>query len=358
MSISDLLSRIILNSKMSNLKAFIKKDTKNTRVLERIRDSISDIEYIRDKSEIISESDSISAKRIIYIEDGDGELIEKCPGTLYSRCCNYYVIKNIINCPMVCSYCYLQTFLNQDYITVYTDIDSIICSLEKKSKELGRIRIGTGEYSDSFALEAETGYTEFLTQYCQDKPGITMEFKTKYAGIEPFPNKRGNIIYGVTFEPEIIRDEEEENTSSIQDRIGFLQRAIEKNNKVALHFDPIIFTDDCFSLYEQLIRGISKHIEEKHIAYISLGCMRFSKGLINNLLDKFPKSRILQGEYILCRDTKYRYPREIRVSIFKNILKMIRKRYKNAPVYLCMENKTVWSMVYKEYGSFSDSLFS
>jgi len=337
------------------IKAYIKKGTGNSPVLQRIMQGVPDFEYIDDKSQITGIKDN---SRILYVEDGDGELIEKCPGTLYSKCCNYYVIKNIINCPMACSYCYLQTFLNQDYITVYSNIESILTSLDKKAEQMGKIRIGTGEYSDSLALEAQTGYTEFLTDYCQDKPCITMEFKTKYTGIDPFINKTGNIIYGVTLEPEEIRQEEERGTGSIRERIDLLIKAIDMNCKVAMHFDPVLFTMDYRELYNSLIEEIYKKIAEKYIAYISLGCMRFSRGLPGSVINKFPASRILQGEYVLCIDSKYRYPREIRVQIFRCILEMIRKRYKHAPVYLCMENKLVWSQVYKNWPSCSDILFT
>ena len=40
-----------------------------------------------------------------------GEFLKKCPGSDGQVCCNYFVINFASNCPMDCSYCYLQEYL-------------------------------------------------------------------------------------------------------------------------------------------------------------------------------------------------------------------------------------------------------
>lgn len=338
---------------MNELKVYIQENTNSSTILSRIKNSVPLVQTIKDRQamEKVSLCKENADDIIIYAEDGCGCLVEKCPGTMFSLCCNYYVIKNIINCPMRCSYCYLQTFVNNNYITIHTNADIVIKQLEGLLERKGRLRVGTGEYSDSMVLENITGWTELLTDFGQNKKNLQIEFKTKYTHIGPYHNSAGNIIYGVTLEPESVRKKEQKHTSSIAERINYLEKAVDNNNKVAIHFDPVIYSENIKEEYENLIFDLSRHIKERSIEYISMGCMRFSKGLVNHLLSKHLKTDILKGEFVLCPDMKYRYPREMRVFIFRLLSDMLRKFYKAVPLYLCMEDKITWDLVFKEHSS-------
>ncbi|NIO07104.1 MAG: hypothetical protein GTO40_03580, partial [Deltaproteobacteria bacterium] len=50
-------------------------------------------------------------KKRLLLTRHKGEFLKKCPGTEGSVCCNYFVINFASNCPMDCSYCYLQDYL-------------------------------------------------------------------------------------------------------------------------------------------------------------------------------------------------------------------------------------------------------
>ena len=49
-----------------------------------------------------------AAKKKLYLAKHKGEFLKKCPGSEGQVCCNYFVINFASNCPMDCSYCYLQ----------------------------------------------------------------------------------------------------------------------------------------------------------------------------------------------------------------------------------------------------------
>ncbi len=53
-----------------------------------------------------------SAKKKLYLAKHKGEFFKKCPGSEGQVCCNYFVINFASNCPMDCSYCYLQEYLS------------------------------------------------------------------------------------------------------------------------------------------------------------------------------------------------------------------------------------------------------
>ena len=52
-----------------------------------------------------------AAKKRLFLTRYKGEFLKKCPGSDGQVCCNYFVINFASNCPMDCSYCYLQEYL-------------------------------------------------------------------------------------------------------------------------------------------------------------------------------------------------------------------------------------------------------
>jgi len=332
---------------------FVKQGTSPSPVLRRLLEQADCVRYVTGREEVASVAEGTT----LFAQDGLGDLVEKCPGTQFAKCCNYYVIKNIVNCPMRCSYCYLHTFSQDDFITVNCDINRIYRALTTMSKTRS-LRVGTGEYSDSMALEAYTGYTRLLTDFAAHHPHILFEFKTKYTRAAPYANPGAAIIYGVTLEPQDTIDREEQGTASLAERIDFLCRAAEKNNQVALHFDPIVDLPGALRAGRKTMDDISRRISQEAVAYISLGGFRYSKGFAAVLLARYPGSRLLNGEFVRCRDHKYRYPREKRVHLFRQWVAMIRTVYPKAPVYLCMENAWVWQRVFHDMPSFSSHLFT
>jgi hypothetical protein len=52
-----------------------------------------------------------AAKKRLFLTRQKGEFLKKCPGSDGQVCCNYFVINFASNCPMDCSYCYLQEYL-------------------------------------------------------------------------------------------------------------------------------------------------------------------------------------------------------------------------------------------------------
>jgi spore photoproduct lyase len=74
--------------------------------------------------------------------------------------------------------------------------------------------------------------------------------------------------------------------------------------------------------------------------------------------NRFPGSRLLTGEQVLCRDGKLRYFQPLRVEMYRQMLGWIRREAPTVNVYLCMESKEVWEQVFgfapscaKELGS-------
>src|SRR5271166_6361087 len=111
---------------------------------------------------ITSASDPFGAgKRRMVIARRKTPLLMPCPaGSSKFACCGYLVLTLASNCPMDCSYCFLQEYLaDNPAFQVYANFADAFGELEALSrKAAGRhFRIGTGELADSLAFDRLTG---------------------------------------------------------------------------------------------------------------------------------------------------------------------------------------------------------
>ena len=101
-----------------------------------------------------------AAKKKLYLAKHKGEFFKKCPGSDGQVCCNYFVINFASNCPMDCSYCYLQEYLaDNSQLTVFSNVGDLIDEVDRVLSKHRKLffRVGTGEITDSLALEPLTG---------------------------------------------------------------------------------------------------------------------------------------------------------------------------------------------------------
>src|SRR5512139_3774275 len=93
------------------------------------------VETVRDKRRLIKEGltlqDPIGAgKKNLLITRFFGKRLKPCPGTSNHICCGYYVINAITNCPMDCSYCVLQGYLNNPFLTLYSNWEDLLGEID------------------------------------------------------------------------------------------------------------------------------------------------------------------------------------------------------------------------------------
>ena len=118
-------------------------------------------ERISDKRSLIKQflalRDPIGiGKKHLLITRFYGRRLKPCPGTSHHICCGYHVINAITNCPMDCSYCVLQGYLTNPLLTLYSNWDDLLQEMEifLSSHSDPFLRLGTGELSDSLALDS------------------------------------------------------------------------------------------------------------------------------------------------------------------------------------------------------------
>ncbi|OGP63223.1 MAG: hypothetical protein A2169_01610 [Deltaproteobacteria bacterium RBG_13_47_9] len=313
------------------------------------------VERIRDKRALIKQfpavTDSIGkGKRHLLVTRFYGRRLKPCPGTSQHICCGYHVINAITNCPMDCSYCVLQGYLNNPFLTLYSNWDDLFqeiaafLSMDRQSL----LRLGTGELSDSLALESIFPFSQRLIPFFAERPNGILELKTKSANIDPLLHldHREKTVVSWSLNPPQMIEREEMRTASLEERIDAARKCQEKGYPLGFHFDPLIYYEGWEKEYQETILQLFKQIDPRRVIWVSLGGFRYPPQLKNIAEGRFPTTQIFLGELFPGRDGKFRYFKEIRLEMYRKMVEWLGEVDSNLFVYLCMESEEVWERVF------------
>lgn len=288
------------------------------------------------------------SKRNLYVTRYEGKFFRRCPGAKPGLlCCNYFVLNWGLQCDMNCSYCYLQSFINNPVMTLYSNLDEALEELNEIHGTLKdtRLRVGTGETVDSLSLDPLTGNAERMIIAFRDFPNWTVEFKTKSALVDQFLHvpHAGNAIVSWSLNPNRIIAAEEHGTASLEDRLAAAERCLAHGFPIAFHIDPIIWHPNWEESYFELVDEICQRFRPEQIPYLSLGALRFQPDQRHMMRERFGmQSLVLRNEMHPGQDGKLRYSQDLRRKMFDLIQKRFMDNSANWKIFLCMETPETW----------------
>jgi spore photoproduct lyase len=292
-----------------------------------------------------------SGKRILYLRHNRGKFIEQCPGTRDAHiCCNYLIASIIVNCHLDCTYCFLQSYLTERYITLNTNVDDFLNEIDSlvESNPGKKLRIGTGELADSLALDEFTGFSKSLVPFFADKENLLLELKTKGNYVDNLlaMDPRGKSVISWSLNPPGLISSEEFKTSSLPDRLEAARKCRDAGYKIAFHFDPIILHSKWEENYRTVVKSIYDYVDENDILWISMGVLRFTPYSRTAIENRFPNSTMIYEEMVQCADGKLRYSQKVRTEIYRKMTSWIREFDNSVYIYLCMESPAVWERTF------------
>jgi len=340
-----------IQTKFEPLEIFVEEKVKTSYLFKNIKKRFPNsktkiITHYRDYLKNNPFTLSQIKKPLVFITNEQADFIKPCPCTKYHLGCGYWIFNLGFGCPFDCSYCFLQQYTNFFGIILPANIDIFLEQFEKFITRFKKpIRIGTGEFSDSLALDDITEYSKKIIPYFQQK-NVLFELKTKSVNIDNLlkisPGK--NIIISWSLNPPKIIKYQEFGSATLEERLTAAKRIQDAGYKIAFHFDPIIHLENWEKLYAEIINQLYSQLEPP-FAWISLGTLRSNRKLKTMFELRFPKSNIFYGELLLGNDKKLRYPEFIRSKIYNTITELIKHYDKNTPLYLCMESEKIWKSV-------------
>lgn len=299
--------------------------------------------YFAELSAIDKKHDQINT---ICLLENKGAFLQLCPSTNKYLCCNYRIINTGANCSFGCSYCILQDYLKTKMHLINVNLDNELRSFSKdlplKTKK--HLRIGNGEFTDSLIIDHLTGFSSKIINFFKKYPHIIFEFKTKSINIDNLLQipAEPNIVVAWSLNTPFVTQELEAETPTLEQRLEAAKKIADKGYNLAFHFDPMVDYDNAHHDYAAVIDKLYEYIPKAQIRWISMGALRFTKGLAKTA----KKSPLFINEFIEGDDHKLRYLRPKRVSLFQNLLQAIQKKSADQFTYLCMESPAVWEQVY------------
>jgi spore photoproduct lyase len=288
----------------------------------------------------------LSLQRVSFVETR-GNIVRDCPGTKHHICCGYKTIDLIEGCILSCSYCILKNYINAAEIKIHRDIPYILSQIENtiNSEENHIPRFGTGELSDSLALDKRYGLNKPLVEFFGANKKALLELKSKWASIDHLKDcLNPYTVVSFSVAPQRSIDREEKRTSPLYKRLKALRKAQDLGCFVGLHFDPVILYEGFEKDYEYLIEDVCRLLDLTKVIWISMGLLRFPPGLLDHFIEGGRK-HLLYGEFIRGEDGKYRYIKQERMRVYKMLYDLLKSKEEDLFVYLCMEREDVWKAV-------------
>lgn len=317
-------------------------------VTERIRNRLLDLpaETVDNVSRLIMENPAKDHSLVLMRHEG--KFVKDFPVTPGAPPCREKYIITMLNCPFMCTYCYLQSYLDHGRIVVFTNTRKMKNDIAATLATPGTKRITTGEMGDSLALDHLTGITLDLLPLFSNTTTL-LDVRTKSARVDHIiealgnrPGERGKLIITWTLAPAEAITGEEPLTASLDERLDAMARAAAAGIRVGIRFDPVISWYYRKERYEALLGLIADSIGRGGVYRFEIGVLRFPPGLWEQVRNRSISSPLFRGEYFKDREGKMRLYKPERIKIYRDIYRSIQSYFPNAPVELSMEDIQVW----------------
>ncbi|MFN2342627.1 MAG: radical SAM protein [Desulfonatronovibrio sp.] len=331
-------------------KIYIDQEVESSSLALKITDKLPDIPVeILLPDQAISQMSAPSDSLILYLKHYRGKFLRSCPGTSNYRCCSYKIIHIGENCPLNCSYCILQAYFQDRVLKVWANQDDLWTELDQAfSRDKEKLfRVGTGEFTDSLALDHLTQYSSSLISFLSNYPNVCLELKSKVINLSWMHKAScpSQVLPAWSVNSPDIIAREEKGASSLEERLDAARTCARNGSRVCLHFDPIIHYPNWEKGYKKCVEMIFDYLKPESIAYVSLGSFRFMPWLKKIIMNNHPQSTYIYNEFITGLDGKTRLLMPLRLEQFKFIANSLKRGGISRQLYFCMESDTVWKEV-------------
>ncbi len=288
--------------------------------------------------------------KVIEVIDFRGQFLKPCPGTRNYICCGYRILHFGEQCSIGCNYCILQAYFSSGRLRLFANWDRMLSEVESilRKNPDRYFRIGTGEFTDSLLLDPVTEFSRLVVPFFARFRNSILELKTKTDHIDNLKklDHGGRTIVAWSMNSPAVAAKYEGLAVPLEKRIECAKLCLKWGYRVAFHFDPMIFYDGWEKDYRKAVDLIFKNISPEKIVWISLGCFRFMPPLKGIIEKRYRNAELIYGEFISGIDGKMRYFKDIRITMYKKMVKWIHEYNPEVCVYLCMESPEIWKAAF------------
>ncbi|MDR0467803.1 MAG: hypothetical protein LBG67_03040 [Campylobacteraceae bacterium] len=274
-----------------------------------------------------------------------------------TRCCNLLTLDVFEGCAYECSYCSIQSFY--DEIKIDENFKEKLLNLKLDKDKI--YHIGTGQSSDSLLFGDSFEALSSILEFAKKNQNVILELKSKSNNINTLLNSDvpKNVICTFSLNPEIVVQNEEIFSASLDKRIQAASALRDKGILVGFHFHPMIVFDRYLDEYKKIAHLLLGEFNHDEVAMISFGTLTFIKSVLKNIRTTLKSSKILQMPLVETAG-KFSYPLSLKKEMFKTLYDEFKPWHKKIFFYLCMEDESLWSEVfgyeYKDNDEFEEAM--
>lgn len=278
----------------------------------------------------------------LYIAEKKGQLIKRAPDAYGLAGEPHYYFIHAYNCIYECQYCYLQGHFNTPDLVLFLNHEDIIHEMTETVKlHQEKVWFHAGEFSDSLALSHMTGELPLYFDFFDKHPHAYLELRTKSSNIRELKklSPLKNVITSFSLSPETISKRIDLKTPSLKARLDSMKELKDLGHELAIHLDPIIYTDTLAEDYTHLFEELKKRDLIECLRYASLGVVRFTKDVHREVERNYPDSMIHTQPMINSFDNKVRYNHTLRHWMLGKVKSLaLEFGFRENQLYLCMED--------------------
>lgn len=287
-------------------------------------------------------TEALTARPKISRKQTAGKILGNCPvASDKTRCCGLKTLDAVMNCGYDCSYCSIQSFYYDNNIYFHEDFRAKLQEIRLDPNEL--YHIGTGQSSDSLLWGNRYDVLGDLFEFASNNPNVILEFKTKSANVRyllenPAPE---NLIVTWSLNPQLIVENEELGTASLEARLEAAEKVAAKGILVGFHFHPMIIYQGWKGEYARLFAEVQGRFTPEQVALVSFGTLTYIKPVMKQLRLRKHSSKILQMPMESAAG-KFSYPMAVKEEMFKLAYDAFADWHEKVFFYLCMEPAELW----------------
>jgi spore photoproduct lyase len=368
-------------------KIFVLEEVGDNPITEKVLKRLphSDVEYIKTQQPSIIKNrvkefstiqeNNLNAgyarisKHILVIgKSQPSQFVDKFINTQDCYCPEFYSITPMNNgCFYSCQYCFLQMTYRSifPYIKLNVNVEDlqrriVMVSEEEKKRNPGKVVVfNGGEKLDSLSLDHITEYSKVLVPFFAETPDLEnsrLLFVSKSANVKNLlelvranPAVTERIILSWSINCDEFAEKYEKGSPLPSKRLEAAQKCQKAGYTIRLRVDPLMKVQRWKEYYSKLVDSIFQKYKLKP-EVITLGSLRFNRGLVSLCKARFPRSDLFKYNFIVQGKDKERYRIKDRVALYRLVLDQMKKNeidYNNGILKtgLCKEKPIVWKKV-------------
>ena len=202
-----------------------------------------------------------------------------------------YYFSHMMNCLYDCRYCFLQGMYRSANYVLFINYEDFAEEIETRIAQSPAGSIFYSGYDcDSLAMEPVSHFCKFFMPIFAKNPDAILEIRTKSTQVRTLLEMEAidNCVVAMSFTAKQASQRLEHKVPSIEKRLDALAKLQTAGWKVALRFEPIVFSGSIEAEYKELFDQVFAAVDRSQIHSASIGEFRMPTDFYKSIVKLYP----------------------------------------------------------------------